>query len=61
MKKIWIALFAICVFFLASCGSSFPPEFPAPDFTLTSPVTGTKVTLSELKNKPVIIYWFASW
>ncbi len=61
MKKSRIAIFAIAFFLIASCGSSFPPEFPAPDFTLKSPVTGREVTLSELKGRPVIIYWFASW
>ena len=46
---------------LTACSGGFPPEFPAPDFTLKSPQTETLVTLSGLKGKPVIIYWFTSW
>jgi hypothetical protein len=44
-----------------ACSDGFPPEFPAPDFTLKSPLTDTAVSFSELKGKPVVIYWFASW
>ncbi len=47
--------------FVFSCSDGFPPEFPAPDFTLKSPVTKKKVRLSDLKGKPVVMYWFASW
>ncbi|MBI5101339.1 MAG: hypothetical protein HZB33_05840 [Nitrospirae bacterium] len=46
---------------LLSCSGGFPPEFPAADFTLKSPLTGSEVTLSSLSGKPVIIYWFTSW
>ena len=49
------------LFVLSSCSDGFPPEFPAPDFTLKSPVTKTKVRLSDLKGRPVVMYWFASW
>ena len=38
-----------------------PAEFPAPDFTLKSPLTGKETTYSTLKGRPVIIYWFTSW
>ncbi len=44
-----------------SCSDGFPPEFPAPDFTLKSPVTGRVVNFADLKGRPVVIYWFASW
>jgi peroxiredoxin len=47
--------------FVISCSDGFPPEFPAPDFTLKAPLTGEEVSLSTFKGKPVIIYWFASW
>ncbi|MBI5641204.1 MAG: redoxin domain-containing protein [Nitrospirae bacterium] len=52
---------AALVLLAVSCSGGFPPEFPAPDFTLKSPQTGNSVTLSALKGKPVIIYWFTSW
>lgn len=45
---------------LLTC-SSGPTEFPAADFTLKSPLSGEKVSLTELKGRPVVIYWFASW
>jgi hypothetical protein len=47
--------------FVLSCSDGFPPEFPAPDFTLKGPLTGEDVSLSTFKGTPVIIYWFASW
>ncbi len=45
---------------LIACMSG-PAEFPAADFTLKSPLTGKTVSFSELKGRPVIIYWFTSW
>jgi hypothetical protein len=45
---------------LIAC-SSGPAEFPAADFTLRSPLTGTEVAFSALKGRPVILYWFTSW
>lgn len=38
-----------------------PSEFPAADFTLKSPVTGETVSFSDVRGRPVIIYWFTSW
>ncbi len=49
---------AIAALFACTAG---PAEFPAPDFTLKSPVSGKEVAFSELKGRPVIIYWFTSW
>jgi hypothetical protein len=46
---------------LLACSGGFPDEFEAPDFTLEAPLSGNDVTLYDLKGKPVIIYWFASW
>lgn len=54
------ALTTLCTTLLA-CSGGLPPEFPAPDFTLKSPLTGEQVVFSELKGRPVIIYWFTSW
>ncbi len=55
------ALYAFVFFFLLSCSDGFPPEFPAPDFTLESPLTGENASLETIQGKPAIIYWFASW
>ena len=52
---------AALFFLLLACASGLPPEFPAPDFTLKSPLTGTEVSFASIKGKPTIIYWFTSW
>lgn len=52
---------ALLALVVATACSGGPAEFPAADFTLKSPVTERSVTFSELKGRPVIIYWFASW
>ena len=36
-------------------------DHPAPDFTLTRFDTGEKVSLSELRGKPVILNFWATW
>lgn len=50
-----------CLLLAFACSDGFPPEFPAADFTLRSPLTNSQVSLSDLKDRPVIIYWFTSW
>jgi hypothetical protein len=52
---------ALLLVVLIACAGGLPAEFPAPDFTLKSPLTGTEVSFASLKGKPVIIYWFTSW
>ena len=52
---------ALLLVLLIACAGGLPPEFPAPDFTLKSPLTGAEVTFASLKGKPIIIYWFTSW
>lgn len=44
-----------------ACSEGFPPEFPAADFSLKSPLTGSETSLASIKGKPAIIYWFTSW
>jgi hypothetical protein len=56
-----VLLFAAIVALVVACSGGFPDEFDAPDFTLTSPMTGEEVTLYDLKGRPVILYWFTSW
>jgi len=46
---------------IIACSGGFPAEFPAPDFTLKSPLTGKETSYAALKGKPVILYWFTSW
>jgi hypothetical protein len=52
---------AAALLLLAAACSSGPAEFPAADFTLKSPVTGSEVSFAALRGRPVIIYWFTSW
>jgi len=56
-----ISMIAACLLLVFSCSDGFPPEFPAADFSLKSPLTGSQVGLADIKGKPVIIYWFTSW
>lgn len=56
-----LCTFIIVCIAVLSCSDGFPPEFPASDFTLKSPLTGNEASLSAVKGKPVIIYWFTSW
>ena len=55
------AAVALITLLLTLACSSGPAEFPAADFTLKSPMTDRSVAFSDLKGRPVIIYWFASW
>ncbi len=61
MRGRGIFIASLVLVFTVACGGGFPPEFPAEPFTLTSPVTGTTVSLSDIRGKPAIIYWFTSW
>jgi hypothetical protein len=53
-----LALFALLAL---SCSDGFPPEFPAPDFTVKDVVGGGDISLADHKGSPVLIYFFASW
>ena len=44
-----------------SCSDGFPTEFQAPGFTLNAPLMEQSVSNVDLKGRPYIIYWFASW
>lgn len=59
-KRVLIALFFAFVF-VTSCSEGLPPEFPAPDFKLVSIPSKQKVSLSDFKGRPILIYWFTSW
>jgi hypothetical protein len=52
---------AAALLLLAVACSGGPAEFPAADFTLKSPLTGSEVSFSAFRGRPVILYWFTSW
>jgi hypothetical protein len=54
-------LAGIILAFAVSCTDGFPPEFPVPDFTLKSPLTGHEESLESIRGRPAIFYWFTSW
>ncbi len=59
-KRLCVLLVVALGLFIA-CTGGFPPEFPAPDFTLKSPLTGKETAFSSIKGRPIVIYWFTSW
>ena len=55
------AIFLFCfVFSLLSCGQVDIEGKEAPQFSVEK-LSGGKISLSELKGKPVMLYWFAGW
>jgi uncharacterized protein (DUF779 family) len=55
-------IFLLAVFFTAGACSGGPPvPFPAFDFTVVDLFTGEDIHLNDLKGRPVLIYFFASW
>lgn len=61
LHRLLLPVLLVCCVSVTACSDGFPPEFPAAEFTLKSPLSGKTVSLSEVKGKPVIIYWFTSW
>ncbi len=51
----------LCLLLLAGCNSSHPPRIgsPAPDFTITD--SQRTVSLSQLRGKPVLLNFWATW
>lgn len=47
--------------FIYSCLRGLPDEFPAPEFSVEDVFTGEQISLADLKGRPVLIYFFASW
>ncbi len=60
-----IRFFRLCllsaIFVIIAACSSLPDEFPAFDFTVDDVFTGEEIRLADLKGRPVLIYFFASW
>lgn len=62
MKRFFFSTLAIGLFLLTGCNSgSHPPRIgnAAPDFTLTD--SQRTVTLSQLRGKPVVLNFWATW
>lgn len=54
----FLLLFAALVIF--SC-KGIPDQFPAPDFKVEDIFTGDEIHIADLKGRPVVLYFFASW
>lgn len=61
VKKTLSILVLPALLLAVACSDGLPPEFQAPDFTLKSPLNGGAFSLSDIKGKPAVIYWFTSW
>jgi hypothetical protein len=62
MTKGWLSTLLLLAMTIAfACTGGMPAEFPAPDFTLRSPLTNKETSFAAVKGKPVVIYWFTSW
>ena len=59
-KNSFFLLFFLLIF-MASCGKGESLiDHKAPDFTLNM-IEGGQIGLTELRGKPLILYFFASW
>jgi cytochrome oxidase Cu insertion factor (SCO1/SenC/PrrC family) len=47
--------------FTGACSQGPPVPFPAFDFSVDDLFTGEEIHLAELKGRPVLVYFFASW
>lgn len=62
LRRMLLALFMVPVAIIAvSCSDGLPPEFPIPEFSLKSPITGEVVDNTTIEGRPAILYWFTSW
>ena len=61
MKRFASAIAIVFAIHLTACNSAHPPRIgsPAPDFSLTD--SDHTVSLSQLRGKPVILNFWASW
>jgi cytochrome oxidase Cu insertion factor (SCO1/SenC/PrrC family) len=59
LKKPWGLLFLL-VFVTAGCRGKEVVGTPAVDFTFKG-INGGQIAYSDLKGKPTILYFFASW
>ncbi len=62
LKKIYRLIFILSLLiFIIACTKGPPVPFPAVDFSLEDVFTGEDIHLAELKGRPVLLYYFASW
>lgn len=54
-------VFVSVIIVMASCTQGPPVPFPAIDFSVEDIFTGEEIHLEDLKGRPVLIYFFASW
>ncbi len=61
MKRFASSIVLVIAVWLAGCNSTHPPRIGslAPDFTITDP--DHTVSLSQLRGKPVVLNFWASW
>ena len=60
-KYYLLLLFMSVTTLMASCSQGPPVPFPAFDFTVEDIFTGQEIHLEDLKGRPVLVYFFASW
>ncbi len=56
-----ILLIFFGLFLVSYKGGGMPKEFPAPDFSLNDIFSEDIIGLSEYSERPVLLYFFASW
>lgn len=62
MNKLYkLLLMSLVLMFALSCTQGPPVPFPAIDFSVEDVFTGEAIHLEELKGRPILIYFFASW
>ncbi len=54
-------LMLLVLMFAVACTQGPPVPFPAIDFSVEDVFTGEEIHLEELRGRPVLIYFFASW
>ena len=60
LKKI-ILVGLLALISAAACSDGMPKEFAAPEFVLKDLFDGSDIRSADLKGRPVILYFFASW
>ena len=49
------------LFLVSACSDGLPPEFPVQDFVLKDVYGGKEGIYSDYKDRPLLLYFFASW
>ncbi len=56
-----IIFFTAILISAGACSQGPPVPFPAFDFVVEDLFTGEEIHLAEMKGRPVLVYFFASW